>query len=138
MDIGELHVDVRRDEVTNGLRCARRCKRLVRHRYSRRSNARKWGSPLFREYVRSSARSPGRRRLGLLQRHEASARVVNHYDFNNAYQYILSREETQVGWLRSVVEEQGLTMPAGTGGAAGPEPVKVGKKMDASHFHHPQ
>jgi hypothetical protein len=30
LDVGKLHVDVRRDEVTNGLRCARGCKRLVR------------------------------------------------------------------------------------------------------------
>ena len=45
MDIGKLHVDVCCDEVTKWTSGARRCKRLVRHRYSRRSNARKCGSP---------------------------------------------------------------------------------------------
>jgi len=33
-------------------------------------------------------------RLALIQRHEAGARVVSHYDFNNTYQYVISREET--------------------------------------------
>ena len=42
LDIGKLHVDVRRDEVTNGLRCARGCKRLERQRHSRLSDR---GSP---------------------------------------------------------------------------------------------
>ena len=30
-------------------------------------------------------------RLAILQRHEASARVVSHYDFNNTYQYVIAR-----------------------------------------------
>ena len=32
-------------------------------------------------------------RLALLERHEAGARVVSHYDFNNTYQYVINREE---------------------------------------------
>ena len=40
-------------------------------------------------------------RVALIQRHEAGARVVSHYDFNNAYQYVIAREETQLSWLRS-------------------------------------
>ena len=37
-------------------------------------------------------------RLALVQRHEAAARVVSHYDFNNTYQYVIAREETHPGW----------------------------------------
>jgi len=33
-------------------------------------------------------------RLAVLQRLEAAARVVSHYDFNNTYQYVISRQET--------------------------------------------
>ncbi|MDA1185010.1 MAG: hypothetical protein O2930_10255 [Acidobacteria bacterium] len=50
-------------------------------------------------------------RLALLQRHEAGARVVSHYDFNNAYQYVISREETQIGWLQSALAELGASLP---------------------------
>src|SRR5215510_1536998 len=51
-------------------------------------------------------------RVALIQRHEAGARVVSHYDFNNAYQYVIAREETHLGWLRSALEEWGAPMPA--------------------------
>jgi Mn-containing catalase len=44
-------------------------------------------------------------RLALLQRHEASARVVSHYDFNNTYQYVIAREETHLTWLQAALEE---------------------------------
>ena len=44
-------------------------------------------------------------RLALIQRHEASARVVSHYDFNNAYQYVIAREETHLGWLQAALSE---------------------------------
>lgn len=72
-------------------------------------------------------------RLGLLERHEASAMVVSHYDFNNAYQYIISREGTHVEWLRSALDEVGVPVPAPKS-IAGPSPVKVGKNVDAAAF----
>ena len=50
-------------------------------------------------------------RLALLERHEAGARVVSHYDFNNAYQYVISREETQLSWLQSALAELGAALP---------------------------
>ena len=31
-------------------------------------------------------------RVALIERHEAGARVVSHYDFNNTYQYVIARE----------------------------------------------
>ena len=50
-------------------------------------------------------------RLAILERHEAGARVVSHYDFNNAYQYIISREETQLGWLQTALAEYAAPLP---------------------------
>lgn len=66
-------------------------------------------------------------RLGLLLRHEASAVVMGDYDINNAYQYVLSREETHVYWLRQALVDVGAevpvdppppTVPTGTASAA--------------------
>jgi len=50
-------------------------------------------------------------RLALLQRHEAGARAVSHYDFNNAYQYVINREETQLAWLQSALADLGASLP---------------------------
>jgi uncharacterized protein (DUF1501 family) len=50
-------------------------------------------------------------RLALIQRHEASARVVSHYDFNNAYQYVIAREETHLGWLQAALNEIDAPVP---------------------------
>jgi Mn-containing catalase len=72
-------------------------------------------------------------RLALLQRHEAAARVVSHYDFNNTYQYIISREETHLTWLENALREMELPMPQPQATAAVPPPPKV-KKVDASTF----
>jgi hypothetical protein len=51
-------------------------------------------------------------RLTLLMQHEASAEHVSDYDVNNAYQYIISREETHVSWLQHALLDLGTTMPA--------------------------
>jgi hypothetical protein len=53
-------------------------------------------------------------RLALLQRHEAAARVVGHYDFNNTYQYVIAREETHLSWLQSALTELGAALPLST------------------------
>ena len=50
-------------------------------------------------------------RLALLERHEAGARVVSHYDFNNAYQYVINREETQLSWLAKAIADLGGAVP---------------------------
>lgn len=50
-------------------------------------------------------------RLALLERHEAGARVVSHYDFNNTYQYVIGREETHLSWLESALTESGAAVP---------------------------
>ena len=51
-------------------------------------------------------------RLAILKRHEAAATVVAHYDFNNTYQYVINREETQLGWLLNALVEYGVSLPA--------------------------
>ena len=38
-------------------------------------------------------------------RHQAAARHVTQYDANNAYQYIVNREEVQLSWLSSAIAE---------------------------------
>ena len=62
-------------------------------------------------------------RSALWLRHMAVARHVGNLDFNNAYQYVVSREETHLEWLRSAIEELGgVTDPAGA------EPAIQGSK----------
>ena len=74
-------------------------------------------------------------RLALLQRHEASARVVSHYDFNNTYQYVIAREETHLQWLQNALAEFGAPLPPAAAGVAAPEaPARSKKKMDPSIF----
>src|SRR5688572_28157407 len=73
-------------------------------------------------------------RLALLLRHEAGARVVAHYDFNNTYQYIISREETHVTWLENALTEIGLPMPQPSSTLGVPEMGKPGKKIDPSFY----
>jgi hypothetical protein len=72
-------------------------------------------------------------RLALLQRHEAAARVVGHYDFNNAYQYVIAREETHLSWLRSALVELGAALPESTLPLTAPE-APQGKKDDVGAY----
>jgi hypothetical protein len=50
-------------------------------------------------------------RLVLLMQHEAAARYVSDYDVNNAYQYVIAREETHVSWLQHALIDLGATLP---------------------------
>jgi hypothetical protein len=74
-------------------------------------------------------------RVALIERHEASARAVSHYDFNNAYQYVINREETHLSWLQNALAEYTLVVPP-AGAAALPAPVapKSSKTVEASAF----
>ncbi len=51
-------------------------------------------------------------KLALRERHLDAALRVGNYDFNNAYQYVINREDTQVGWLVNVLTELGRPIPA--------------------------
>jgi hypothetical protein len=73
-------------------------------------------------------------RLALLQRHEAGARVVSHYDLNNTYQYVIAREETHISWLQNALGEFGVALPPPSGTLTLPEAQKTGKKVDTSAF----
>ena len=69
-------------------------------------------------------------RLALLERHEAGARVVSHYDFNNTYQYVISREETQLTWLQAALAELGVTQTKASSTIAVPAVVDKRTKGD--------
>lgn len=73
-------------------------------------------------------------RLALVQRHEAAARVVGHYDFNNAYQYVIAREETHLSWLESALTEIGAPLPQTTLPLPMPGAPTVGKTVEAAAF----
>ena len=72
-------------------------------------------------------------RLAILQRHEASARVVSHYDFNNTYQYVIAREETHIAWTQNALAEFGIALPAPTAALPIPDAPK-GKKLQPAAF----
>ena len=46
-------------------------------------------------------------RVSLLMRHEALARLIPDYDINNAYQYIINREQTHLSWLQHALLDLG-------------------------------
>lgn len=73
-------------------------------------------------------------RLAILQRHEAGARVVSHYDFNNTYQYVIAREETHLSWLQNALAEFDAVLPAATAALMVPEVQKAGKTATAEAF----
>ena len=73
-------------------------------------------------------------RVALIQRHEAGARAVSHYDFNNAYQYVIAREETHLSWLRAALEELSAPMPSAASEISVPPVSKAGKNADASAY----
>jgi hypothetical protein len=66
-------------------------------------------------------------RLALLMRHEEVARHVSQYDANNAYQYVINREETHVSWLQHALLDLGAAIPADPARPA----VQAGKGADA-------
>jgi hypothetical protein len=63
-------------------------------------------------------------RVALLMRHEDVARVIPDYDINNAYQYIIAREETHLSWLQHALLDLGAPSPADP--ARGAVPVVKG------------
>jgi hypothetical protein len=48
-----------------------------------------------------------RDKLSLRERHAAVARFVANYNFNNAYQYVIAREDVQLDWLRDAIADLG-------------------------------
>jgi hypothetical protein len=54
---------------------------------------------LLREFYRD--------KLALRQRHAAAARHIKDYEINNAYQYIIAREDMQIRWLHDAIVDMG-------------------------------
>jgi len=84
--------------------------------------------------LRSLLTSFAAERVALLQRHEAGARVVSHYDFNNAYQYVIAREETHLSWLQPALEELGASLPAAPAEIPVPAVPKSGRDAVAAAY----
>ncbi len=57
-------------------------------------------------------------RVTLLMRHEDVAVTVTDYDINNAYQYIIAREQTHLSWLQHALLDLGAPLPADPGRGA--------------------
>lgn len=49
-------------------------------------------------------------RVSLLMRHEDVAQVIPDYDINNAYQYIIAREQTHLSWLQHALLDLGAPL----------------------------
>jgi len=49
-------------------------------------------------------------RVTLLMRHEQVALLITDYDVNNAYQYIIAREETHLSWLQHALLDLGAPL----------------------------
>ncbi len=66
-----------------------------------------------------------RDKLTMFLRHQASARHVSDYDFNNTYQYVIAREDMHVAWVRdAILDASGQIGQAAAGLAEdGVEPV---------------
>ena len=45
----------------------------------------------------------------LRSRHVSAARFVGDYNFNNAYQYVINREDVHLAWLRDAIADLGGT-----------------------------
>jgi len=69
-----------------------------------------------------------REKVALFHRHQAGAERVSAYDSNNAYQFVLAREDAHLEWLRDAIVQAGgladesatsVALPTGgSGGAA--------------------
>ncbi len=70
-----------------------------------------------------------RDKLALYRGHEAGARRVSGYEFNNTYQYVLARESTHLEWVRAAIEGVGATTDET---AAAPEDVTAARGTDAA------
>ena len=71
-----------------------------------------------------------RDKLSELLRHQAGARLVGQYDVNNAYQYIINRDEVQLAWIAAAISELGAAV---TDDVAEPERRASGRGPSASN-----
>ena len=50
-----------------------------------------------------------REKSALRARHVAGARLIEDYNFNNTYQYVINREDVHLAWLRDAITDLGGT-----------------------------
>ena len=50
-------------------------------------------------------------KLAAVTSHLAHARLIGQYDANNTYQYVINREEVQLGWLAKAIGDEGGAVP---------------------------
>jgi hypothetical protein len=72
--------------------------------------------PLLQDFYRD--------KLKAVDRHIAGARLVRQYDANNTYQYIISREETELSWVAQAITDLGGHVPVA---APNPDRSAAGK-----------
>ena len=77
-----------------------------------------------------------REKLAMMLRHQAAARLVGQYDVNNTYQHIIGREEVQMSWLSTAIQELGGSLaeqaePARAGSGKGREMMRRVIEEDA-------
>src|SRR4051812_30163459 len=89
---------------------------------------------MYQDELRTLLTDVAAERLALLQRHEAGARIVSHYDFNNTYQYIINREETHLQWLQNALAEFSAPLPPASSALTVPDVPKSSKKVDAGTY----
>jgi hypothetical protein len=77
---------------------------------------------LLREFYREKS--------ALRARHVAGAMLVGGYNFNNAYQYVINREDVHLNWLRDAITDLGGTFEDG----AAPAISASGKDAAAQIF----
>ncbi len=61
--------------------------------------------------LRSLLESFYQEKLALRQRHVAAACLVDDYNVNNTYQYVIAREDMHLSWLRAAIVDLGGTPP---------------------------
>jgi len=59
-----------------------------------------------------------RDKLTLLARHQTGAQSVTQYDANNAYQYVINRDEAHLSWIADAIGEAGGAVPSFDAAAA--------------------
>ncbi len=72
-----------------------------------------------------------RDKSALRQRHVAAARLVIDYDFNNAYQYVINREDVHLTWVHDAIQDHGGTAEDAPEPRLEPAGKGKGKQQDA-------
>ena len=69
-----------------------------------------------------------REKLEMMLRHQTGARFIGQYDVNNTYQYIVNRDDVQLSWVETAINELGGTVAQ----ASEPQRTVPGNKAEAA------